>query len=309
MGSKMKRLVLSATLAFASIPAQAQLLDDALQKFLDHPGYERHDPITLEQDLNAFWLDLETINPGGNVGPLEKALMLASMAMPSTRTRTQIEYGQLVTTETGPVSFITLTNYNLAPLIREEAIQSYGEENVAGLEEFGESDHMEWRFVFMPVMSNQAILLDVASRTINDDEAATADCGGRPCLDLAASLDDVARWEDMGAITLPDWPRPYPDISDAIATPEHAIAELAVLGYWANAESGAYSWTGGEHPEAARGITPYRFISIDRNLGQDVSIDTAWREIHLNDDELRELSFRRLEIAGDTYFMSARVVR
>lgn len=306
----MKRLVLSAAFAVTAIlPAQAQPIDDALQKFLDRPGYERHDPTTLEEDLDAFWLDHETISPGGNVGPLEKAVMLAAMSMPSTRTRTQIEYGQLVTPESGSVSFITLAIYNLGPLIRQEAIQSYGEENVAGLEEFGEGDHMEWRFVFMPVMGNQAILLDVASRVIDDDEAATADCGGRPCLDLAASLDEVAQWEDMGAITLPDWPRPYPDMADTIATPEHAIAQLAVLGYWASAESGAYSWTGGEHPETARGITPYRFISIDRNLGQEASIDTVWHEIHLNDDELRELSFRRLEIAGDTHFMRARVLR
>jgi hypothetical protein len=40
----MHQLVLSATLvAAACLPAQAQLLDDALSKFLDRPGSERYD--------------------------------------------------------------------------------------------------------------------------------------------------------------------------------------------------------------------------------------------------------------------------
>jgi hypothetical protein len=51
-------------------------------------------------------------------------------------------------------------------------------------------------------------------------------------------------------------------------------------------------------PEAARRITPYRFISIDRNLGQEVMIDSVWHETLLNDDALSEILFRRLEIAA-----------
>lgn len=308
-GRAMRRISATLLLLLAA-PAFAQTseVNDAITKFVGAPGFERLDPVTTEQDLNAFWLDLETISPGGPIGPIEKALLTATSAIPSTRTRTAISYGEMVDEEAGPISFIELRHYNLGPQIRNDAIDAYGAENVGTPDDFGTGDHMAWRFVFMPLMNNAAIVRDVSNRTISPDDAADDECTGRPCLDPYASFEDMADWQEMGG-TLPDWPAQYPDAVDGLSTPAHTIAELAVMGFWASAESGTYQWTGGEHPEAARNFQPYRFIGIDRDLGQEAMIDSVWRETLVNDDALSEILFRRLEIAGQVYLMQAGVER
>ena len=144
-------------------------------------------------------------------------------------------------------------------------------------------------------------LLEASSRIISDKEASKADCTGRPCLNPYASFDTLA-WEEIEG-RVQTWPELYTSESDESSTPAHAIAELAVLGFWANAESGDYQWTGGEHPEAVRDATPYRFIGIDRHLGQEASIDAIWQETALNDDALLSISFRRAEVGGSVHLM------
>ncbi len=161
---------------------------------------------------------------------------------------------------------------------------------------------MAWRFVFQPLMGNTAILMGASAHVISEKSAAKAYCTSRPCLDLSFGLDDFAPWEEIEG-NLPSWPSAYPPRFRDIAIPAQAIAELAVLGYWANAESGSYQWTGGEHPEGIYGIQPWRFIGIDRNLGQDDGIDVVWQESLLNDDELADITFRRVEVPGSVTFM------
>ncbi|WP_417583010.1 hypothetical protein [Pelagibacterium sp.] len=294
---------------FLALPtlASANDVDDAITKFIGAPGYQRLEAMDLERELDTLWLDSELVSPGGAVGPLEKAVLLAAGAIPSSRTRTAIAYGEMIDEQAGPVSFVDLRHYNLGPQIRLEAIASYGDDNVAPADEFGLGDHIAWRFVFTPMMNNAAILRDVSRRIISEDDAADDDCSGRPCLDPYASFEDIAEWQAVDS-ALPDWPAQYPNSSDQQATPAYAIAQLAVLGFWANAESGSYQWTGGEHPEAARNYQPYRFIDIDRDLGQDLMIDTVWRETLLNDDALSEVLFRRFQ-AGEVYLMQASVPR
>ena len=305
----MKRLSAIAILLFtAPAFAQSSEVDDAITKFVGARGFERLDPVTIEQDLNAFWLDLETTSPGGPIGPIEKAVLTATSAIPSTRTRTAISYGEMIDPEAGPVSFIELRHYNLGPQIRNDTIEAYGAENVGSPDDFGTGYHMAWRFVFTPLMNNAAMLREVSNRIISPDDAADDECTGRPCLDPYASFEDMADWQEMSG-TLPDWPAQYPDAVDGLSTPAHTIAELAVIGFWASAESGTYQWTGGEHPEAARNFQPYRFIGIDRELGQEAMIDSVWRETLANDDSLSEILFRRLEIGGHVYLMQAGVER
>lgn len=284
----------------------AQSLDEEVAAFIEAEGFVRQDVMALETALSDNWLDTVSVSPGGLVGPIEKAVMIADEAIPSTRTRTEISYGEIIADDNGaplPVSFITVRHFNLGEVIRAETAEAYGEENTAGIEEFGLGDHMEWRFVFHPLMGNTAVMLDASSRVIPADEAEISHCGGRLCLDPYMGFEDV-EWEEIPA-TLPAWPELYPTVSDEIATPAHAIAQLAVLGFWANVESGFYQWTGGEHPESIRGSDPYRFIDIDRNLGQEVSIDTAWRETQVNDDSLYAIMFRRADVAGQVYLMRA----
>jgi hypothetical protein len=292
-------------------PAVANDLDTAIATLLEEPGFERLDPTVLEANLSGQWLDTTAMSPGGTVGPIEKAVLIATGAIESTRTRTAISYGELPVDDMGstlPVSFITIRHYNLGPLIHAETADAYGAENTAPIEEFGTGEHREWRLVFMPVQNNAATILDAAMRTISDADAEDDDCTSRHCLDLTVSFDDVFAWSERDGAP-PTWPALYADVSDGLATPAHAVAELMVAGFSANAESGVYQWTGGERAEAAQGIDPYRFIGIDRNLGQETAIDAVLHETLLNDDSIAELALRRIEIGGSVYWLENTVPR
>ena len=287
--------------------ASAQPLDDQIHDFIYAPGFTAEDIGRLDERLINQWLDLTVATPGGTVGPLEKAMLIADMAIEGIRTRSALAYGEVIGEDGTPYSFVEVRHYNLAAVIHAETEDAYGPENTAPVEEFGLGDHMAWRFVFMPEMNNAAVLLEASSRIISDKEASKADCTGRPCLDPYAGFDDPA-WEEIDG-QVPTWPALYVAESDETATPAHAIAELAVFGFWANAESGQYQWTGGEHPEAVRDATPYRFIGIDRHLGQEASIDAIWQETALNDDALASLTFHRADIGGSVQLMRSSTPR
>lgn len=294
--------ILTSTTALAS----AQTIDDAITNFIHAKGFTHQNPYDIEDALAGHFID-DSVTPGGAVGPIEKSVMIAGDAIPSIRTRSFISYGEIINEEEDgavPYSFIEVRHYNLGPAIRADAVEAYGEENTDTLEAFGAGEHMAWRFVFRPIMGHTATLLDASSRVISDQQAERHDCNGIPCLDLMSGYDALADWQEIEG-TLPAWPLLYSDQSDEVATPAYAISQLAVLGFWANAETGAYQWTGGEHPEAVRDVTPYRFISVDRHLGQEASIDTVWKEAALNDDSITEILFRRAEVAGNVSLMRA----
>ncbi len=298
-----RMLATTALLLAGTSLASAQSMDDHIRDFVYAPGFEAADVPALEVRLIDQWHDLTVMTPGGSVGPLEKAMLIADKAIEGIRTRTDIQYGEMIAEDGTPFSFIDVRHYNLAAVLHAETEAAYGPENTAPVEEFGTGDHMAWRFVFQPVMNNAAILLEASSRVISNKEAAKSDCMGRPCLDLYAGFDAI-EWEEIPG-QVPTWPELYTTESDETSTPAHAIAELAVFGFWANAESGQYQWTGGEHPEAADGPEPYRFIGIDRHLGQEASIDAVWRETLVNDDQLQAIAFRRAEVGGSVYLMRA----
>ena len=298
----MIRTTLSAALLLTgTCLATAQSLDSQIQDFIYATGFAAEDINALEVRLIDQWFDLTVMPPGGTVGPLEKAMLIADKAIESGRTRTAIAYGEVIGQNDAPYSFIEVRHFNLGPVIHADTEDAYGAENTAPVDEFGRGEHRAWRFVFSPEMNNAAILLEASSRVISNKEATKADCTGRPCLDPYASFDTI-EWEPIEG-KVQNWPELYATQSDETSTPAHAIAQLAVFGFWANAESGYYQWTGGEHPEAVRDATPYRFIGIDRNLGQEASIDTVWQETKINDHALRAIAFRRAEVGGEVYLM------
>lgn len=298
---------LAAALLATTTLAQARDIDAQIAGFIGAAGFAPADVTALETGLGNLWRDDGGMSPGSTVGPIEKAMLIADTAIPSTRTRTAIAYGEIIEEEDGialPYSFIEVRHYNLSQVIRAEAVAAYGAENTDEPAAFGLGEHMAWRFVFRPAAGNAAVLIDASSRVIPDAKAKGQDCDSRPCLDPHASLDDRAEWQEIHG-KLPTWPPLYPTRSGEISAPAYAISRLAVFGYWANAEAGYYQWTGGEHPEAARGYAPYRFIAIDRDLGQEPAIDTVWRETQLNDDALSAIAFRRQDIAGEVRLMRA----
>jgi hypothetical protein len=306
-------LRLAATLAILAATttlSSAQTIDDAITSFIHAKGFTHQNPYDLEEVLSGHFID-DSITPGGAVGPIEKAMLIAEDGIPSNRTRTFIAYGEILENEDGasvPYSFIEVRHYNFGPIIHAEAVEAYGEKNTDTVEAFGTGEHMAWRFVFRPIMGHAATLLDASNRVISDQQAERHDCNCTPCLQPYNDFDDLIKWEEIDG-ALPEWPLLISDQSDEIATPAFAISQLAALGFWANAESGNYQWTGGEHPEAADGYEPYRFISIDRNLGQEIAIDTMWRETLLNDDSISELLLRHIDVAGSVFLMRGSVAR
>ena len=305
MGHPMNRYAAALGLLVATTSlAGAQTLDAQIADFVGAPGFVMQDVSRLDDRLSQIWLDTTALSPGGPVGPLEKAMMIADTDIDSTRTRSAIAYGQVLAEDGTPVSFVQVRHYNLAAVIHAETVDAYGAENTADIADFGTGDHRAWRFVFQPVMNNAAILVQASARTISPQEAAEDDCMGRPCLDLYTGFGTPFDWREMDWTTT-NWPDLYPSRFGGLASPAYTIAQLAVLGFWASAESGAYQWSGGEHPEAARDATPFRFIGIDRNLGQDDSIETVWHETLLNDDSIATIAYRLVEVVGKVYLMQA----
>lgn len=308
----MYRLIVALFFSIAATSfAHAGELESQMAEFLGAPGFRHIDPMKLETSLNDMWLQTNRVSPSGDVGPLEKALLWANGAIPGTRTRTVVSYGELLVDDNGsvyPASFIEVRHFNLGPKIRDGLIAEIGAENVGSPDEFGTGDHRAWRFVFTPMMNNAAILLDASTMQITDQQAEGMDCLGSPCLNTGSALDGMADWQEVDD-GIPDWPPLYPEQWQNITAPAHAVAELATLGYWADAGPDSYRWTGGEHPEGARGIAPFRFIGIERNLGQETGIDAIWHETTLNDDAILELYLRRAEVAGFTYLMRATIGR
>lgn len=301
----MIRIATTAALLLAGTAfAHAQSLGDQINTFITADGFEAIDTMPLESELAEQFLDTNSIAPGGAVGPIEKAMMIAGKAIASTRTRTTISYGEITAEEDGapmPVSFIEIRHYNLGPAIHADAVAAYGEDDTADIAEFGTGEHMAWRFVFQPVMGSSAALISASTRIISDKQASKDDCAGRGCLELGTGFDTDRSWDER-EVDLPTWPDLYETMAEDIATPAFAISQLAALAWSANAESGQYEWTGGERPEAAQGFEPYRFIDIDRNLGQEFAIDAVWTDTMLNDDALYAMSFRRLDVAGQLHW-------
>jgi hypothetical protein len=254
----------------------------------------------------------DSISPGGDIGPLEKALLLieAHDAGPS-RTRTFLRYGLIrgrADDASAPVSLVEVLRYNLGPAIRAQTMAAYGKENVASPEAFGVGPHVAWRFVFMPAMGNAAMLVDASRRVVPDEEAAGQDCLGRRCLDLEKSPDELQAWREQAGRTS-QWRSAYTAMHDDVAVPARATAELADALGLLEVDGERRSWRGPEQVAAGAPGEPFLFVMIDRNLGQDIGIDAVLGQTRLNDDSIRELWWRRAEFPGQTFWFTSSVQR
>ena len=78
----MIRTAIVAALLLATAPlAVAQSLDDQIHDFIHAPGFAAEDIPTLEVRLIDQWFDLTVDTPGGSVGPIEKAMLIADKAI------------------------------------------------------------------------------------------------------------------------------------------------------------------------------------------------------------------------------------
>jgi hypothetical protein len=276
-----------------ALPATADEVDDAILAFINGDGFKSENADAVDERMLPLYTESPgAMRPDSGVSVLEKALLVTEAMEPALpRTRYMLRYGQMIQNET-PVSFVTIERYNLGPAIRKMVAEDYGEENVDGPEAFGVGPHVAWRLVAIPVMGQEAGLIEVARREIPDAEAAAEDCGGRKCLSLDTLIDDLHAWNDLS---------PGIDLAKRLAirnergatSPSLALAELLMAAGLTGEVSGEVVWSGPEHPEAARGSEPFIFVGIDHDLGQEANVDAILGQTLLNDDSVAELWYRR----------------
>ncbi len=291
--------------------AAANALDEAIRAHVAGDGYAAQDAAALDARLTDALSPSSAMRPDGDMGPVEKAVLLLDTVEPALeRTRHVVRYGQITAEEDGAplaVSFVQVERYNLGPAIRRETIAAYGADNTADPEEFGVGPHVAWRFVFRPLMGQQAALLEAGRREFTDAEAAGRPCAGRGCLALTPSMDELRPWTEARHDAA-GWTSPYEAReASGIAAPARIAAELCASLGIAAAEDGRLTWRGPEQPDGLAGRDPFLFLVIDRNLGQDYGSDAMIGQTRLNDDELSELWWRRAEVDGAAALFQARV--
>lgn len=307
-----KLFVLAAMLPCLVAPAAADEVDDAIAAFVQSDGFEPQDPDKVDEKLLSAFAATGAMRPDGAASALEKAVLLLETheaALP--RARYAVRYGQMVqeaSLDTVPVSFVTVERYNLGPATRRELVDSLGEDNVDTPEAFGVGPHVAWRMVAMPLMGQTAAIMEVSRREIPEAAAASADCAGRPCLAPSVDPDAGFDWQEMDfeASMATAFAHQTPE---GVATPARAVAELAVAAGFAEASGGEPHWYGIEQPEAARGAEPFLTVVVDAGLGQDTSVDAVLGQTLVNDDSIRELWLRRLEVPGQVYWLRSSVAR
>ncbi len=288
--------------------------DRAVADFTGLPGWVALDSETLEILLDDKMESSATaMRPSGELSALEKTLLMLEMTeAPLDRTRTILRYGQITFDDGGaplPVAFIQVERYNLGPALHQMAVEDYGAENVADVEEFGVGPHVAWRLAFMPIMGNQAILLAAARTEISDPDAARTQCLDRTCLDAYALADELHAWQEIET-PITAFASPYRAAGwDEVAVNARIAAELSSVLGMASIDGETYSWVGSEQPEAAANGTPYLFLLIDRDLGQDSGTDSIMALTALNDDSISEVWARRIEFPGYQYWQGLVVGR
>ena len=308
--SKSATAALLAAALLLPFSAHAADLNDVIETFIAEDGFERQDVEAIDERLLAAFAasSAGALRPDAEASPLEKALVLVDALEPALpRTRTMLRYGRMFDGDT-PYSFITVERYNFGPTVRRMVIDDYGEDNTDEPEAFGVGPHVVWRIVTMPLMGQQAALVSVARGEIADKDAEATDCGGRGCLAFEPFLEDLRHWRETE--TAIELAASYETrTADDVATPARIAAELAVAAGIAASHDGRMDWRGPEQPEAARDNEPFLFLTVDRDLGQETSMDAMLGQTLLNDDAVAELWNRRVEFPGMVAFMQAAVPR
>lgn len=307
---KIAALAFLAAACALPLSAQAADIDRAIETFVFEDGFEPRDVASVDATLLAAFTAAEggALRADHEASPLEKALLLVDTLEPALpRTRTMLRYGQMHD-DRMTYSFVTVERYNFGPSIRRMVADDYGEENTDEPEVFGVGPHVAWRVVTMPVRGQQASLVAVARGEIPDGTAAATDCGGRLCLAFEPFPDELREWQETE--TVADMASPYETrTDDDVATPARIATELAVAAGIAAIHDGRPGWQGPEQPEAARGNEPFLFLTIDRDLGQEIATDAMLGQTLLNDDAVEELWSRRVEFPGTVSFMRAATPR
>lgn len=275
-----KTMVLLAATTVLSSPATATALDPLATDYVTQDGFTAVDADALWEELNmalaaadqtesVFW-------PTASIGPMPLAMLALEVSEPPLdRTRYRLTYGVEWIEEPPravpiPVSFIEVTRFNLGPAIRQEWVDALGEQAVADPSHFGLAPHSAWRLVTRPLMGNRALVIAAGVREVSADQAQAMRCLGAPCLSTHGQIDALVPWDTLSPDPL-DLEVPYTVSEHGVVTPVAAVDQL--LG----AITLEYT--------SERPSTVIEAV-VERNLGQDLNLDAAYRWGGLLDDSV-----------------------
>lgn len=290
-------IVVIALLAGPSAWAQTDAADPLSRlsaRFME--GYETHD--TLEV-LDQVLATLEPVNsqsspflPSHRIRPLTMAVLALEAAEGvRDRVRYRITYGieqfpDMASRVPYPVSFIQVDRFSLGSTIRQNMIESYGDEHVGPPEAFDVGPHVSWRLITRPVQGTASDIVAAGQTELSEAQTWNMKCLNSPCLSPVMELDGAAPWGAEEETPLNAEPVPFQVARAGLLTPAAAIAHLTSQSSFG--EMGQFR----EPPDLPK---PFLEAVIEIDLAQDAVLDAAMRRSGLKDDSVAAI-WRRLTI-------------
>ncbi|TVR06908.1 MAG: SH3 domain-containing protein [Salinarimonadaceae bacterium] len=275
--------------------------------FTEAEGYEPGDPSqALSRLLDTMPQTSSIFPPGGNLGPLTKAvLLLENEEGVADHARYRIRYGMerrsgppgSAGAQPLPFSFVQVDRFNLGEVFREAIAESFGEARTPPPEAFGAGEHVSYRFEFRPIQGRSADPIAMSRQVIPDGEAQGMDCLTLRCLHLGSVGEGAIPWQAHAASGT-DFDRPYEDTRNGVYTPATMTDLLAIETGAAELSDERLRWTGYEGPESVRGSEPFVEIVMDVNLAQDFGIEAVLHEGHVMDDSISAVWKRAVTFPG-----------
>jgi Ca-activated chloride channel family protein len=275
-----------APLAFAQSSGDDPLEAMAV-KFLE--GYEVQNSQQVLQQIEAQ-LDPADAHqsvflPTADISPMAMAI-LALEAVEGTRDRVRyrVTYGieQIPNPPKYsplPLSFIQIDRFSLGSAIRQDAITSYGAENVAPPEAFDVGPHVSWRLITGPVMGNRAVVHAIGRIALSDAQVQDMTCLKVLCLSSNMNIESAAPWGEMKETSL-NLEVAYPVARAGLLTPAAALEQLTNGDDFAKAG----------RPRDVPGLPdPLLEAVIEINLAQGSVLDAGMRRGELMDDSVTAL--------------------
>lgn len=262
---------------------------DPVEAFLAGEGYAAVDPVTLEQTIEE---DLPSTGSvflaAGSLSPLAKAVH-ALEALDGVVERARYSLTASLATGSDEV-MIQLDRYDLGAAIRQELVDSIGEEHVAPAEKFGMGPHVSLRLVMTRVMGHEAMIVGAARKEIDELAAADGTCLLGACLELARSAEHVGQLEDLGEQYV-ESDLPYQAERDGLPTPAALLDMLSDYAGLVLYDNEARFEFQGSNLQVAEAV-------IDSNLAQEGSVDGVMRVDALLDDSLAATWHRLVALPG-----------
>lgn len=270
------------------------------EAFTHAEGYEVLNETEIEERINALLPETDSVFlPSGSLSaPAKAALALAVTEGEVPRARHHLTITLVPGTT---LMLVQLDRYNLGPAIRQQEIESHGEENVGHLEEFGIGAHTSLRLALTPVMGHEAAVISAARREITDTEAGEALCLLGPCLTPKMLIDDAEFLSNLEEVNL-SAAGEYEAVTDGLPSLATLLDGLA--------ERSGLILEGNEAQLMREEPFVVAEAMIETNLAQESAVDGVMRVGELMDDSVgaiwaRLATFGMWEVDAPVYGATA----